>query len=113
MVPGSGSSTEVVAPLTILPLLLLLQQLLLLLLLLQLLLLLLLLLLRLLLLRRLLLQLLQLLLLLVILLVAFCDFKFMSQPVVYACQCSVSPTLSCGRFQSKTACSVCALTDTK
>ena len=41
--------------------------------------------------------------------VAFCDFKFMSQPVVYACQCSVSPTLSCGRFQSRTPCTACAL----
>ena len=41
--------------------------------------------------------------------VAFCDFKFVSQPVVYACQCSVSPTLSCGHFQSRTPCTACAL----
>ena len=41
--------------------------------------------------------------------VAFCDFKVVSQPVVYACQCSVSTTSSCGHFQSRTPCTACAL----
>ena len=41
--------------------------------------------------------------------VAFCDFKVVSQPVVYACQCPVSPTLSCGHFQSRTPCTAYAL----
>ena len=41
--------------------------------------------------------------------VAFYDFKVISQPVVYACQCSVSPTLSCGNLQSRTPCTACAL----
>ena len=41
--------------------------------------------------------------------VAFCDFKVVSQPVVYACQCPVSPTSSCGHFQSRTLCTAYAL----
>ena len=41
--------------------------------------------------------------------VAFCDFKVVSQPVVYACQCPVSPTSSCGHFQSRTPCTAYAL----
>ena len=43
--------------------------------------------------------------------VAFSDFKFMSQPVAYACQRSVSPTLSCSCFISETEGSACAFAD--